>query len=327
MVVVLVLGMVLRLRNLRRDLFPPPRQPLIPWDLGEILVAFVLVLLMPAFVFLILKYSGFFQWWYGANPTRENRILSVRCGLWAETLALPFTLLAIVGLLAARGVRPWQFGLTTWRFGPTLAAACLAWWLVTPAVFGVHFVDNMIAVKVLKQPPQEHPLKEIAGAQTTSVEWVLITTVALVRAPVLEELIFRGLLLPWMARRWWSGPLAWGVAIVVAGVLHPGQLPQSLAGVFHSGWAPLYFAVVAGAPLGLAFFRDGRALRGWLAIWGSSLLFAVAHSNVWPSPIPLLFLGASLGYLMLRTRSLVAPVVLHCLFNAVSTWLMLCGLA
>ena len=39
---------------------------------------------------------------------------------------------------------------------------------------------------------------------------------------------------------------------------------------------------------------------------------------VWPTPIPLFALGLSLGYLAYRTQSLVAPVVLHGLFNAVA---------
>jgi membrane protease YdiL (CAAX protease family) len=90
---------------------------------------------------------------------------------------------------------------------------------------------------------------------------------------------------------------------------------------------PVSFSGVIGLPLLLVCWRKDILPTPFLAIFGSSLLFAVAHSNVWPTPIPLFFLGFGLGYLMQRTRSLVAPITLHALFNSVSTILMLSGLA
>ena len=42
------------------------------------------------------------------------------------------------------------------------------------------------------------------------------------------------------------------------------------------------------------------------------------HSNVWPSPIPLFVLGIGLGWLAVRTNGVLAPVIVHGLFNAVS---------
>jgi membrane protease YdiL (CAAX protease family) len=48
------------------------------------------------------------------------------------------------------------------------------------------------------------------------------------------------------------------------------------------------------------------------------LLFASFHAQVWPSPIPLFFLGLGLGWLSYRTQSLIGPIVAHALFNAVA---------
>ena len=313
LVVTLLLGGLWTWRSIDVGFFPAPRRRLIPWDLGEILFSFLLILVVPQLLLLILKSAGFFVRWYGENPTAENHVLAIRCGLWAESLAAPFAVVLILGWLAVRGTRPWQVGLTTWRFGPSLAAGTLAWWLLTPAVFLINVAVIWLYTIVLKTESAKHPLQELAMSQAGSMEWVLIVFLAVVKAPFEEEFLFRGLLLPWLAERWWSAPLAWCAALIVAALLGPG-------------WMPVIFSGVIGLPLLLVCLRKDMLRTPFLAIFGSSLLFAVAHSNVWPTPIPLFFLGLGLGYLMQRTRSLVAPITLHALFNSVSTILMLSGL-
>ena len=67
---------------------------------------------------------------------------------------------------------------------------------------------------------------------------------------------------------------------------------------------------------GSRWFSWKIASARW-SIVGSSMFFALAH-NTWPTPIPLFFLGLVLGWLAFRTQSLVAPIVLHGLFNLVS---------
>jgi membrane protease YdiL (CAAX protease family) len=61
------------------------------------------------------------------------------------------------------------------------------------------------------------------------------------------------------------------------------------------------------------------------AVWSSSALFAVAHSGVWPSPIPLFAFALGLGYLTARTRDITTAVVVHGMFNAVSFVYLLRG--
>ena len=233
--------------------------------------------------------------------------------LWAYGLGLPWVVAAVMGWLALRGHRPWQYGLTTWRLAQSIAAGALAWCVLTPAVFLINVAVVWLYVVVLKSDPQRHPLQKLAS-DASSVEWILIAIIAVVKAAVEEELIFRGLLLPWLEERWWSAPLVWCAALIIVAVA-------------TTGWLPLVFTGVIGLPLLLVCIRKDMLPTPQLAILGSSLLFAVAHSNVWPTPIPLFFLGCGLGYLMQRTRSLFAPMTLHALFNSVSTILMLTGLS
>jgi membrane protease YdiL (CAAX protease family) len=68
-----------------------------------------------------------------------------------------------------------------------------------------------------------------------------------------------------------------------------------------------------------------RSTQHLRAIWASAALFAAVHSHVWPSPVPLVVLAVGLGYLYLRTRSLVGPIVVHAMFNAVSALYLVLG--
>lgn len=65
-------------------------------------------------------------------------------------------------------------------------------------------------------------------------------------------------------------------------------------------------------------WRQWEKKNALLAIFGSAMIFAVFHSMVWPSPIPLFVLGLGLGLLAYRTQSLLAGIVLHSLFNTVA---------
>jgi hypothetical protein len=61
--------------------------------------------------------------------------------------------------------------------------------------------------------------------------------------------------------------------------------------------------------------QKGAALA---AIFGASMLWALFHWSVWPTPIPLFFLGLGLGWLAYRTQSLLSAITVHVLFNSVA---------
>src|SRR5262249_57689443 len=91
--------------------------------------------------------------------------------------------------------------------------------------------------------------------------------------------------------------------------------------------APTLFVVVL-----VGLFLAYRSWRGWPreeepadpvgAVFCTSVLFAAAHSGVWPSPVPLFLLGLVLGYLAYRTQSLVPSLVVHALFNGLACVLL-----
>jgi len=82
------------------------------------------------------------------------------------------------------------------------------------------------------------------------------------------------------------------------------------------------FVAIAGAPVVEEIIFRGilyPALKqhGWprLALWGTSLLFALTHANA-ATFLPLSFLAMLLVFLYERTGNLLAPILTHSLFNA-----------
>jgi membrane protease YdiL (CAAX protease family) len=157
-------------------------------------------------------------------------------------------------------------------------------------------------------------LTKLAGPGASPIACTVMIVQAVFVAPFTEEFIFRGVMLPWLSRSWWGGWVAMVGAVVFTMLYAPGQ------------WQPLAFALLI-CLLGFAYTFP-QAGEQWVrrSIIGTALLFAMVHVNVWPSPMPLFVLGLALGWAAHRTRGLIAPIVLHSLFNAVSAIVLLFGL-
>lgn len=191
----------------------------------------------------------------------------------------------------------------------------LGWMILTPVTLAVHFLANHI-FESTGGVPDEHPLTKLNLGQSPDMVALFFVSVC-AATPLSEELLFRRTLIPWAAGRRYRAWLLGGCAVVAAGLTAEGRL------------GPLVFAVILGGFLaGLPLLRwvcPRFAVRTASAIVSSAAVFAAMHSFVWPSPVPLFVLGIGLGWIALRTRSVIAPVVCHGLFNAVSTVYLLRG--
>jgi hypothetical protein len=122
--------------------------------------------------------------------------------------------------------------------------------------------------------------------------------------------------------------IVYDATVALIGLLHPGYEPpdhsviEALRGGAEPAWV-LWIGAVLIAPLAEeCFFRGlvqtvlGNVLKKrWAAVVIAALLFGVAHSQQ-PQVIPTLaVLGVLLGASYERSGSLVAPIVLHSLFN------------
>jgi membrane protease YdiL (CAAX protease family) len=330
--------------GLLRPLWPPQRLRALSWSGWDVAIVFFLTwALVPALVVSVLTDTGFFRWYYGPDfpvtalsspDVPGDQFAANRRELWITALSGPLVILAILlFLFLVRGVRLYQLGLTR-RHGARNAVLGYGTWLyLSPCVFALNYLVEHLNARWGSGPPEMHPFFQLthgAAGPPTRLEWALVFVTAIVTAPVLEELIFRGVIQPWLTRRSWGGDAAIAAAFAVALVSHYSKLwnayhldeTRARLQALWEGLAPALF-VLAMVP---GYMAIERLMWPWLpypgmarAIYGTALLFAAFHSVVWPSPVPLFLLALGLGFLAFRTQSLVAPITLHAMFNGVST--------
>jgi membrane protease YdiL (CAAX protease family) len=294
----------------RRWLLPPQRHRAVPWSGFEVLVALLLVLGQ--------LWTVLITWVYGL------KLAQMRPMLWVQNLAFPLTAGSIILLVRVlSGTRPYQLGLTTHRAVRNALAGALAWLVLTPFVYLVLDLATWCSRELFHIPPEEHPLTKLSQAGLWQREWVLLVLSAVAAAPVVEELLFRGVVQPWLARRPWGGAAAMCGALMMGFALwNPDVWPTDteLDRAFRR-LIPALFVLILLPPF-LLVWRRSRS-PAVPAIFGTSLFWAMVHTSIWPTPVPLFLLGLGLGYLAYRTQSLVAPLTLHALFNSVACVMLL----
>ena len=137
-------------------------------------------------------------------------------------------------------------------------------------------------------------------------------------------MVFRGMLQPWLARQEWGGQAAVLGSLLITLLVRYSKiqaLHRAGATEIAQQMAPFLFILLLAPGLLLVH----RLPRTWLgtpcearALYGTALLFAMSHANVWPAPIPLFLLALGLGWLAQRTQSLLGAMIWHALFNGVA---------
>jgi membrane protease YdiL (CAAX protease family) len=338
----LALGGLWSRRGFRRWLFGPQRHRSVPWTAFEVFAAFLLAIFFwPQAVYQLLDLFHFFSRLYGPDftealkgpaNTEAAKLAFARVALWLEDLSFPLTALTIPVLFwTISETHPYQLGLTTHRAGRNVLAGFLAWVTLTPFVYAVLNLATWCFGELLHVSPEEHPFTKLGQSGLSPLEWFLLVVSVLAAAPVKEELLFRGVIQPWLVRRPWGGAAAMVAALVVALVPLVGRVFQKTAATpaqegaepitVLQQLAPVLFVLVLVPPF-LLVWRWSRTPVA-PAVYGTSLLWAMMHAPIWPTPVPLFLLGLGLGYLAYRTQSLVAPLTLHALFNGVACVMLL----
>jgi membrane protease YdiL (CAAX protease family) len=295
-----------------------------------VLALLVSQLLWPSVVAGGFRVSGFLGWVYG--PEFQSQFLAgklegpdaSRVSLWLSAVTLPLNLFSIAWLFRVlSGTRAYQLGLTTNRLAKNVLVGVVTTVSVVPLVYMILVLSNWLLRYGTGGAPEKHPIQRVIEGHPPPLDLVVGGLAALVAAPLLEELLVRGIIQPWFRVRSWGGYLG------IAGALFlslsrrwtnlqaewaesgwEGAWPQLLPAGFVLVMIPGYLAVHAKLPPAAG------------AIYAASLLFAAAHSFAWPSPVPLFFLSLAVGALRYRTQSLVPSVVVHGLFNSVA-WVLL----
>lgn len=285
-------------------LLPGTPRPLVPWGAAS-LMAVVLVYLLLMLVS-GLGYGVVFRILHGKQPgplpMRDMLLLSGLSNIGMILLA-PFL------LKMTSGARLSDLGLTSRSLGKNLLRGAWFCFLSMPLVYGVSILASLTTER------DKHPVEQmIMGGGDRSVI-VIAALVAVVAAPICEEMLFRGVLLGWF----------WKV----------GMTPKDrdFDSDFDFGMSETQGMLPFLEPDGEEFRispvsepKDpfvGRGPHDLLANVAASVIFAGMHAAVWPTPIPLFFLSLALGEVYRRTGSLYAPIALHMTFNGLSTFAMI----
>lgn len=322
-----------RLRpHVRRLLNPQPVEPA-PWSGAEVYAVLLVYFLLPGLVHSALSSVGRLPPVLGGVVgsgalVAADKLIAQRREPWVILASTPLLVASVLLLTRlASGTRPSQLGLCSRRLGANLGLGLLAAVVWTPALNALHAAVSWLFLECFHAVPEEHPLSRLAEQPLAPAEWVALVGSAVVTAPLVEELLFRGVLQRWLAGRRWGGDAALAGALALA-VL---RRAHKLGPAWEDGTPTSLLAELAPALFVLALLPPYFLLRcrattpGPAAVYGTAALFAALHASVWPTPVPLFVLGLVLGFLMQRTQTLVAPFVLHAVFNATACGVLLLG--
>lgn len=267
------------------------------------------------------------------KQTEQRQAAHLRA-LWGQALAAPLiVILLLYGFHYGFRASPEQMGLSPKRLGANVALGYVGWLIIAP----ISFLAFAVAIILLTPNPDKHPLMDL-GAHAGQLELAVFALQAAILWPIVEELVFRGILLAWLIQE----PKSTGDLIlqpqhrshvcVAAATLLTLQaqpltdaikdnrwndvLPNLGPFLFIAALLPLYLFL----PFSKWFQRQTRFASPQVnqALFATAILFAAVHSSVWPTPIPLFVLGLGLGWLALRTRSIIPSIVVHALFNGIA---------
>jgi membrane protease YdiL (CAAX protease family) len=339
-----IIGVYLFVPAVRRRWLPMVRLRPGAWTGREVFLVFCAYIGFPSVIVMMLMMIGFFNPLIGPAPDPESAepaftTYAEQCGAISSPLFLTVTLGVIFAMLfARRGVRPHHLGLSRARLPANLALGLAALLIGFPLVMGVHVAVGLL----LGNRP--HALTQAGQQIREQWEWFFLAFQATVAAPVLEEIVFRGVLLGWLRRATLAGHMmviAATLLVSTRGISYEDPVAKEAV----TDFGPLIFAAVLAGIYIILLIRVARqfglaqeeiatwevnselatdradafrAANAKLAVFGSAMLFASFHAPGWPDPLPLLLLGLILGWLAMRTQSLIGPITLHAVFNLVA---------
>jgi membrane protease YdiL (CAAX protease family) len=208
---------------LRRRWLPLPRLRPGTWMGHEVFLSFCVYRGFPSLVLGLLLALGFFGPLLGPTPSLDPPdpdlpSYSLRCHLVSSPLILAVTLAILFAMLFARSrTRPHQFGLTWSRWLANVALGLAVFLVATPLALLVYYCACLVVSWFV--PLRSHPLTALGQTQLAEWEWWFIAFEATVAAPILEEIVFRGILQGWLRRATLSGHLGVVVATVLVSML------------------------------------------------------------------------------------------------------------
>jgi len=217
---IFLFGFTMRIQNKPLDWDEPVRRlAWRPWSLMSALyIVAPLVFVQIAFAMIYMFFGG-----GTALDSSDNE----RAMVVVHSLLFHWVCFALIGLSLYIRRLPWTtaFGFssrTFWREAGWGVAIIIG---VMPMLIGYNFVAQLVMDWIGYQPPVQDVTRIIFGASDLSTK-IYFTLLAVVIAPVVEEMLFRGILLPAITRKAGVKPAIIIVSVLFAAV--HGHLPSAV---------------------------------------------------------------------------------------------------
>ena len=183
-------------------------KPWTPVDVLRLLMAWLLVLCGGQLIVPQFGPSGMFH-------TNADGVMA----LVVQMLAFHVSALIMIGVLLFRRGISWgdAFGLGAPRWGFTLAVGALVGMLVLPAAWVLGLLSALGLENAGFPVKPQQAVQLVQGAATTS-ERTLTALMAIGLAPVVEEILFRGIIYPTVKQVGYPRAAIWGTAFVFAAI-------------------------------------------------------------------------------------------------------------
>jgi membrane protease YdiL (CAAX protease family) len=183
----------------------------VPWGGLEVLCLLLVYLLLPeVFQQLLVRFGG---------PIEKSDLRQFLAGALAFPVQVALIFLTLWNVHRAR---PFQIGIHTNRLSANVILGYLGWLVLTPSALAVEVLTVWCYTQWTGSPPKPNEIVKVLESSQSVLVWALFWFLAVVAAPVLEELMFRGLVQGWLL----SFPLVRpAVAIAMASVLWSGLHP------------------------------------------------------------------------------------------------------
>lgn len=325
--VILLLPLVYLLGR-HRLFWPAEQRSVRAWTGAETLAAFIVVLMvLPEAVRLLVKETRLLGWacqLLGLQPHPDS-LKGDFLLVWTGVIVFPFQLL-FLWFLSAMGPSRVTVPYRSTARNPVddLWRGWIAWLFLGVCVDLLNLIVTLSYSRLTGLPEETHELVKVARQVPYPLEWSLILLAATICAPIIEELLFRGILLRWLLHAPGRSLIVLGLALCLALLLRSDHLMDAMGKkdwmqFAHQLEPACFVLLVLPVLIGtLKMAGDAGRVSPAPAILGSSILFAILHATSWPNPVPLFFLALGLGWLTWRTGSVVPSIVVHVLFNAVA---------
>ncbi len=195
-----LVGMRLLAPALHKRWLPLPRLRPVTWTGHEVFLAFCIFFGFQITIVEVLFQMGFFPPLIGPAPDADaprldQALYLLRCRWIGSPMTLTVTLGILFAMLFARtGTRPHHYGLSWSRWPANVGLGIVAFVVGRPLIFGI------FALSLLVFTHTPDPFEALVKIELPPWEWSLIAFQTTVAAPLLEEIVCRGILQGWLRR-------------------------------------------------------------------------------------------------------------------------------